>query len=54
MPEPGEREVARQNRVPFVRDSIEMPDPGFGHLDGVIVELELPVRPFEQQNVMVA
>ena len=54
MPEPGKWEVARQNRVPFLRDSIEMPDPGFRRLDRVIVEQEFPVRPFEQQNVMMA
>lgn len=54
MAEPGKREMARQNRVPFLRDPVEMPDPGFRRLNRVKVELELPVRPFEQQNVMMA
>ena len=48
MPEPWEWEMVSKNRVPLLHDLVKKPDPGFSGFGGVIIEFELPARPFEQ------
>jgi hypothetical protein len=54
MPEPWEREMARKKSVPLLRDLVKNPDPGLSRLCGVMVERELPARPLEQSNFVMA